>query len=379
MQKLSVAKKMPRKFQAGGKATAPALTGMDLERENARRDARVKKEKDAYEAQRPNSLGPRPAEKPEVKKAKGGSIRKFYEGGDVREGSNSSISDDTRARAQRFLETGKKDDGVATKATYKPSPKNVSTVNSVAKPAPAKTPDKEEAKPTPVKASDKTEIKPAGGGGTEPDVPSYRRDAPTLGNRDKSGREQKFDFNAENAATAATLIPGIGAAARLGQGAYRTGKAAYEGAKGLAEGVKSGVSVAKGLNAAEKSREAAVGAREASNRLANARAADKAKKAAEEAAKQSAKDKKDAGPIFKAAKVRADFNRIDKVAAAKKEAGFKKAAEERRASRTSDESTKMADEGNPNYKKGGAVKKFAKGGMARGYGISKVTNKTKYC
>ena len=67
------------------------------------------------------------------------------------------------------------------------------------------------------------------------------------------------------------------------------------------------------------------------------------------------------------------------MAAAKKEAGFKKAAEERRASRTSDESTKMADEGNPHYKKGGAVKKFAKGGSVRGYGISKVTNKTKYC
>jgi hypothetical protein len=28
---------------------------------------------------------------------------------------------------------------------------------------------------------------------------------------------------------------------------------------------------------------------------------------------------------------------------------------------------------------GKIVKKFAKGGMARGYGISKVTNKTKYC
>ena len=359
MQKFSVAKKMPRKFQAGGKATAPALTGMDLERENARRDARVKKEKDAYEAQRPNSLGPRPAEKPEVKKAKGGSIRKFYEGGDVREGANSSISDDTRARAQRFLETGKKDDNVATKATYKPSPKNVSTVNSVAKPAPAKASDKAEDKPTPAKAPDKAEIKPVGGGGTEPDVPAaYRRDAPTLGNRDRDGREQKFGFNAENAATLATLTPGLGAVARLGQGAYRTGKAAYEGAKGLAEGVKSGVSVAKGLNAAEKSREAAVGAREA--------------------AKQSAKDKKDAGPIFKAAKVRADFNRIDKAAAAKKAAESEKAAATRRSSRTSDES-KMADEGGPNFKKGGTVKKFASGGMARGYGVSKVTNKTKYC
>lgn len=291
MNKFSVAKKMPRKFQAGGKATAPALTGMDLERENARRDARVKKEKDAYEAQRPNSLGPRPAEKPEVKKAKGGSIRKFYEGGDVREDAHPNISDDTRARAQRFLETSKKDDNVAAKATYKPSPKNVSTVNSVAKPAPAKT-------------SGKAGLTTTGGSGTEPDVsPAYRRDAPTLGNRDKSGREQKFDF--------------------LGQGAYRTSKAAYEGAKELAEGV-----ITKGLNAA--------------------------------------------------AKVRAELNRIDKAAAAKQTAKNEEAAATRRASRTPEES-KIADEGGPNFKKGGAVKKFAKGGMARGYGISKVTNKTKYC
>jgi len=389
MQKLSVAKKMPRKFQAGGmakptdKITPEMRAKMKAEADAAKTDANQNAAMNKFYDDK-NRLGP-------VKKAKGGSIRKFSGGGgiDSDESPLKKISDisgsrfdtDTYARAQRFLETGKKgDDGAATKATYKPSPKNVSTVNSVAKPAPAKTPDKSEAKPTPVKSSDKAETKIVYANGKEPydlNTPAYPRDAPTLGNRDKSGREQKFDFNAENAATAATLIPGIGAAARLGQGVYRTGKAAYEGVKGLAEGVRSGVSVAKGLNAAEKSRGAAVGAREASNRLANARAADKAKKAAEEAAKQSAKDKKDAGPIFKAAKVRADFNRIDKAAAAKKEAGFKKAAEERRASRTSDESTKMADEGNPNYKKGGAVKKFAKGGMARGYGISKVTNKCK--
>jgi hypothetical protein len=76
MQKLSVAKKMPRKFQAGGMTTP--LTGMDLEVENARRDARVEKEKKAYEAQRPNSLGPRPAEKPKAKKfAKGGMARGY--------------------------------------------------------------------------------------------------------------------------------------------------------------------------------------------------------------------------------------------------------------------------------------------------------------
>jgi hypothetical protein len=151
MQKLSVAKKMPRKFQAGGKATAPALTGMDLERENARRDARVKKEKDAYEAQRPNSLGPRPAEKPEVKKAKGGSIRKFADGGETTAGdkdvsyempsepatSRPRFSDDTYARARNFVGSDKK----ASASTYKASPKKVSTVKAEAKPAPAKSSD----------------------------------------------------------------------------------------------------------------------------------------------------------------------------------------------------------------------------------------------
>ena len=34
---------------------------------------------------------------------------------------------------------------------------------------------------------------------------------------------------------------------------------------------------------------------------------------------------------------------------------------------------------NAGYKKGGKVVKMANGGSARGYGISKVTNKTKYC
>jgi hypothetical protein len=409
MQKFSVAKKMPRKFGEGGKATAPAVKPAKQPSDPKLVEAAKQLEQEKRDA----ATQKKGAEKPvlgDYKMAKGGSVkkvRKFKKGGSTDDGIDSDesplkkISDisgsrfgaDTYARAQRFLETGEKNDDVAAAtASYKQGPKKPMSDKAEASSSYS------QAKQNPSRSAVKGKGVTSGGAGTEPDVPAYRRDAPTLGNRDKSGREQKFDFNAENAVTAATLIPGFGAAARLGPGVYRTGKAAYEGAKGLAEGVKSGVSIAKGLNAAEKSREAAVGAREASNRLANARAADKTKKVAEEAAKQSAKDKKDAEPIFKAAKVRADFNRIDKAAAAKKEAGFKKAAEERRASRTSDESTKMADEGNPNYKKGGSVKKYAKGGgveakgktqgkvvkmakggMARGYGISKVTNKTKYC
>jgi hypothetical protein len=68
----------------------------------------------------------------------------------------------------------------------------------------------------------------------------------------------------------------------------------------------------------------------------------------------------------------------------------------RRAPRDVDES-RFADEGNPNFKRGGIAKyakgggveskgktkgkivKMAKGGSVRGYGVSKVTNKTKYC
>ena len=135
MQKFSVAKKMPRKFQAGGKATAPEKitpemrAKMKAEADAAKTDANQNAALNKFYDDK-TRLGP-------IKKAKGGSIRKFEKGGSTDDGIDSDnsplkkISDvsgsrfgaDTYARAQRFLETGKKDDDAAATASYKQGPK----------------------------------------------------------------------------------------------------------------------------------------------------------------------------------------------------------------------------------------------------------------
>lgn len=81
-----IMKKMPRKFSAGGVPPADV--------DAAKQDARVKREREAYEKARPTMLGPRPTEKPSEKppvaKKKGGKVKKF-EGGDM-------VTLDTRER-----------------------------------------------------------------------------------------------------------------------------------------------------------------------------------------------------------------------------------------------------------------------------------------
>jgi len=301
-----IMKKSPRKFSAGG-TPAPSekpLSGMELEVQNAKRDAQAKKEKEAYEAQRPTSLGPRPPEKPVVKKARGGKIRKFSEGAyldvapetpahELDAVSKGRFSDETYKRAYDFVNRGGKAEDAA------PTPKAAPRKFSAPKPTPKK----------------ETSGGSGGSGSTEPDVPTQgRRDAPTLGNRG-----EKHAFNASNALMLASAIPAV-----------------------------RGVRAAKG----------------ALDTLRTSRAAKKAGDAVAEA---------------------------NKVGKAAKEA----AAARKRAPKDLDEE-RMAGEGGPNFKRGGVAKyakgggverkgktagkivKMAKGGSVRGYGISKVTNKTKY-
>jgi hypothetical protein len=113
-----IMKKTPRKFSAGG-TPAPSekpLSGMELEVQNAKRDAQAKKEKEAYEAQRPTSLGPRPSEKPVVKKAKGGKIKKYELGGDVER--DTRFDDDTYSRAYNYVNQLRLPPGAAAEKDY---------------------------------------------------------------------------------------------------------------------------------------------------------------------------------------------------------------------------------------------------------------------
>lgn len=85
-----IMKKMPRKFQSGGQTEAPK-TGMELERENVRKDRATQQGLDNYNAERPTMLGPRvpkptppkPSEKSPVAKKKGGAVKKYARGGGI--------------------------------------------------------------------------------------------------------------------------------------------------------------------------------------------------------------------------------------------------------------------------------------------------------
>lgn len=146
MQKLSVAKKMPRKFQAGGmakptdKITPEMRAKMKAEADAAKTDANQNAAMNKFYDDK-NRLNP-------VKKAKGGTVkkvRKFADGGET-SSEDKDVSaphrfmekdPDIYARARKFVDSDKK----ASASTYKASPKKVSTVKAEAKPAPAKSSD----------------------------------------------------------------------------------------------------------------------------------------------------------------------------------------------------------------------------------------------
>jgi hypothetical protein len=133
-----IMKKTPRKFSAGGGTEAPK-TGMDLELENARKDRFNQQGLENYE-NKGRKLGPRvstpsptpslpkPGEKPEVKKAKGGKIAKFVGGGDVREGEHSGIDEETRARVRNFLRGDLEEPKTAKPTVRKAAPKTTPRV-----------------------------------------------------------------------------------------------------------------------------------------------------------------------------------------------------------------------------------------------------------
>jgi hypothetical protein len=319
MQKFSVAKKMPRKFQAGGKATAPEKitpemrAKMKAEADAAKTDANQTGAMNKFYDDK-TRLGP-------IKKAKGGSIRKFADGGetnpdkdvDVRmdygidsdnsplkkisDVSGSRFGSDVYARAQKFLEAGKKgNDVAAASASYKQGPKKPMSDKAETKSSynqAKQNPSRSEIKPTAVSAPKKEAPRFTAEGEMNSNV---RQEAPR-----KRGMYERG---------AGPMLP-----EPLDSGKQPSGPTAPEKAR------------AKRLNDEAEARVAAAKNRKYANSPVT-----------------KAKDEYEGMSPSEASYARGDN--------LKKMLGLKK---------------------------GGAVKKFAKGGMARGYGVSKVTNKTKYC
>lgn len=344
-----IMKKTPRKFSAGGTPTprkyeppkptpgnprAPKLGDDDFVSPETQESMRRQKEEEKFdEAQRK-----RGAQRPNLGKVfkKGGKVKKYEDGGavdpaqaeqDARE--IKTAQDQMAARdADMALNPNTTPKGRFSDDTYSRAYNYVNKlrlppgaaaekdyeVSGGTKSAPKAAPRKFSA-PKPTPKKEDSGALTSKGGGTEPDVPpQYKRDAPTLGNRG-----EKRSFNTENALMLASAIPAV-----------------------------RGVRAAKG----------------ALDTLRTSRAAKKAGDAVAEA---------------------------NKVGKAAKEA----AAARKRAPKDLDEE-RMAGEGGPNFRRGGVAKyakgggverkgktvgkivKMAKGGSVRGYGISKVTNKTKY-
>jgi hypothetical protein len=336
-----IMKKIPRKFSAGGvpSTTAPTTKPPEKTRPDRVPPAEAAKMKAELEQKRlDDAQQKKGAERPNLGKIgfkKGGKVRKYEGGGavdpaqaeqDARE--IKTAQDQMAARdADMALNPNTTPKGRFSDDTYS---RAYNYVNKLRLPPGAAAEKDYEVsggtKSAPKAAPRKFSApKPApkketsggsgGSGATEPDVPpQYKRDAPTLGNRG-----EKHSFNAENALMLASAIPAV-----------------------------RGVRAAKG----------------ALDTLRTSRAAKKAGDAVAEA---------------------------NKVGKAAKEA----AAARKRAPRDLDEE-RMAGEGGSRFKRGGVAKyakgggveakgktkgkivKMAKGGSVRGYGISKVTNKTKY-
>jgi hypothetical protein len=289
-----IMKKTPRKFQAGGTAPAPAPKPApkggpkELQDEAARlrQEARDKKQQEAAEKfyEDKQRLG--------NKMKKGGKVKKFAEGGGVREGEHSGIDEETRARVRNFLRGDLEEPKTAKPTVRKAAPK------ATPKAAP--------------KAEPKKEMTGGGSGATEPDVaPQYRRDAPTLGNRG-----EKADFNPSNAAALASMMP-IGRAAKALYGASKTFKNALS-----------------------------------ADRAAGAKQADEIIAAGKERAANARREAEGLKDFYQAGL----YKKGGKVAKYAKGGGIESKGKTK-----------------------GKVVKMATGGSVRGYGISKVTNKTKYC
>lgn len=244
-----------------------------------------------------------------VGKAKGGTVKKYAEGGNVREGRHSGISDDTRARAMRFVESGGKEEAPAKPTAKKSAPRKAPAPVAARKPdtkgRAARAPGGSSPDPKPA-------VKPASG---------YQRDRVTPNLGPMSSRPPSYQ-----ALSPAQTEEGF-REAMLG-----VGLAALPGAGLAAKGMMKGAKAAKpAITSAQKA-------------LTRARMADE-RAPVIEAGKAARANRKS---------IQEGVNRMDAEAPAMVTPKMPKKVEKAPV-RDMDEA-RMADEGGPNFKKGGSVR-----------------------
>ncbi len=401
-------KKMPRKFSQGGAMqpkdqpkpaeakkpvdNMPDWAKKDLEAKNA--DAKTKQ---GYEkATAKDRLAPKGFKK-------GGSIKKFAVGGDVYERAKKALAErgitDTPALDERIREESEKKTGPA--GAIKEPPGAEKSKAKSTKPAAKST------KPTPRKV----EV-PAGGGGagaTEPDVSYGRRDAPSLGNRAQARAESKESRAVKDNESDSDLSAAPSRYISRGRNYSATGEMSPQAEKVVdagmtVAGLTGGLGMLRGLGRASRLADirATRAARQAENQAddimssGKARATQNRGEAAASAREEAKRDlAKKAEDRAQAEAVKTGQSRMQAEAAMARQrmAGSESAAraqaavareEARRAAikremernkqpaRDLDE-MRFADEGNPNFKRGGKVAKYAKGGGIEAKGKTKGT------
>ena len=389
-------KKMPRKFSEGGAAQPqpkkPAgLTPEEVKKAREEQKADMATDKGYKAATAKDRLAPKGFKK-------GGSIKKFSEGKEVAVPSNEKyrFDPDIYERARKYVETGKKDDDAGPAGAIKEPPGA-----EKAKP---------KAKPAAKKAA--TGGKGGGAGATEPDVPYGRRDAPTLGNRTQTRSEAKESPKVKDNESDSDLSVEPRRYLSRGRNYSATGEMSPQAEKAVdagmtVAGLTGGLGMLRGLGRASRLADirATRAARQAENQADDIMSSGKARatqnrgeaaaSAREEAKRDFAKKAEDRAQA-EAAKTGQSRMQAEAAMARQRMAGSESAAraqaavareEARRAAikremernkqpaRDLDE-MRFADEGNPNFpnfKRGGKVAKYAKGGGVESKGKTKGT------
>ena len=333
-------KKMPRKFSEGGAAQPqpkkPAgLTPEEVKKAREEQKADMATDKGYKAATAKDRLAPKGFKK-------GGSIKKFSEGKEVAVPSNEKyrFDSDIYERARKYVETGKKDDDAGPAGAIKEPPGA-----EKAKP---------KAKPAAKKAA--TGGKGGGAGATEPDVPYGRRDAPTLGNRTQTRSEAKESPKVKDNESDSDLSVEPRRYLSRGRNYSATGEMSPQAEKAVDAGMTLAALTGIGRAPAMLRSLSRGPARQAEEMMSSgaARAAQNRIEGADRA--------KAIGDIRETLKRSGASQRAEKEAA----------RSARRTPRDLDE-MRFADEGNPNFKRGGKVAKYAKGGGVESKGKTKGT------
>lgn len=337
-------KKMPRKFSQGGemqpkeqaKSAEPKKPADNMPdwakkaREEQKADMATDKGYKAATAK--DRLAPKGFKK-------GGSIKKFAEGDSVTLPSNETyrFNPDTYEKARRYIETGKKDDEQEKpKAKSSAAPK-ATPKKSEATTAPKSAAPKSEETTSPTSRSVNQRIKDALTPKESPKVKDNESDSDlSVEPRRYLSRGRNYSATgemspeAEKAVDRASLLAGV---AGLGRAALTRG--------------------ARGLNTLMRSEGNLLTGPEARKQLT--------------------------GPEARSLISRSETPRLPSPAASSKKSIFKRDAEDAvvksersRTARDLDE-MRFADEGNPNFKRGGKVAKYAKGGGVESKGKTKGT------